>query len=117
MKKEPIEFPKWINRPHRIIGYEADEVYLVGGTTIGLFLSLAFMRINILITVITTFAITYFIYKAYKFYKEEQTKGALFYLAYERSFIKPKESAEEFKDCENLSEKIIPIGYEQYFEN
>jgi len=114
---ERIEFPKWINRPTRLIGYESDEIYLASAALLGTFIISFLFHFPTPVIIMLVVIIPFLVWKVYKFFKEEQTKGALYYFLYERNIIKVKEDPDEFIDCSVLGQSIIPIGYEQFFSN
>jgi len=117
-RKEKIKFPKWTNRPRRFIIFEMDEVYVFVGSIFGLFLLCVLLGIKINHILIIVAVLTYVNTKAYKSYKEGQTKGVLYHWLYTKNILSLKEDPKVYKDCQYMDNlPILPIGYEVSFRD
>ena len=115
--RRKVEFPKWVNRPWRIMGIEYDEVLCGGGTAIAIFLFGLFMSLSVIFVVFSSLASAYGALQGYRYYKNEKGASAIYYFLFTRGLIKYKESPIEYMDCEYINRKVIPIGYELEFSN
>ena len=116
--KRRIKFPKWTNRPRRFIIYEMDEVYVCVGCAGSLYLTFMLFAVNLYTSLIVTASITFIVTKAYKKYKDTQSKGVLYYWAFSKNIVRPKEDPKIFSDCKHVEGlPRIFIGYEVHFKD
>lgn len=113
-----VEFPKWTNREKRFIIFEMDEVKVFASSIFGTYFVCTVLGSNVFATMISIGLVTFVSTKAYKAFKEGQTKGALLQWLYQKNLWGVKEDPRKYSDCIMIEEKpVIPIGYERFFQD
>jgi len=105
MKK--IDFPRYLASPRLFFLFESDEVIIAVIALLGSFFILGIiLGINIILTLLTALAITYFSVKNYIKYSKKQSPGFLKHKLYEAGF---------FKSSKGEKEPFVPYGFEDKF--
>ncbi len=116
--EKKVEFPKWVNRPTRIIIFESDEVMVFVGCVFGTYFACMLLGVSLFATILLIGGVTFIAMKAYTAFKEGQAKGVIWHWLYIKNISKEKEDPKKYKDCELMDDlPIIPIGYEIYFKD
>jgi len=115
MKKTKVPFPKYLNSKKLFYIWEYDVV-LVAGVTGGLvFLTLLWMSVSVLFSLLIAIAISYFMLKRYIKYFKKAREGFVWHFLYSKGFITPYDKNKKIDS--SYEETLLPFGFENEFIN